>query len=952
MVEIILIVLILILSLILIRFNFISAVILALVLSTFLHKELFSLYLWDLLPVRVLMGAFLINSIYEFIRFNKLSLRFLPYLKDPFILINILIIFARLISTINSLNLNASLNLNLFFISITIFVINIYIKLKPSEILDLLKKYINISVILSLIVFVQLFAYFKYSFLFGAILNIAGNSIDFPAFSLSSEFFTNALKIVVMTRVGSLFWDVNHFGGFIAALITPLIALIMASDFKKEKIGWKVFSLSVLLTTLFLTNSRSAWILSFVSLAIYFSLIIYRKLGKKGIFYSLGVISFLSIILLSMYLDKGSLFREKVRSYFHYRLDSFDSHFLLLQGTVDVFNKFPFIGGGSSSFFEHFKSTPTSNEFLRRDPAGLSVRVPAHSIWGEYLSETGLFGTSLFVLFVLFTLGVFIYTISLSKDSKNFFLQTSFFATFIGWLVCGIFYSYNSEFFYFLIMFPLIYAIKEYKVSLDEVLLYFKSRSYFSNILILAVGFSMIFFNLGTNKLIPFDEAIYAKVAKNILSTGDFFTLTWNLGINYWFEKPPFYFISTAFLFDLIGVSEFSARLTTALFSIICLIFTYRIGKLVDSSRVGFYSILALILNTSYLYYSRTAMLDVILTSFITIASYFYLKHLNSKTNLSLYLVGIFIGMAVLTKSIVGFLPLGFIFIHILYLYFVKEVKLKLAVINFSKILLISLLVSLPWHIYMYFLHGNLFVDSYFGYHLIQRFSSEIEDKGGPWYYYIDVIRNSMRLWYLILLPGLFIVFLKLIKNIKEKNLAFLLIASAVTFLFFSVSSSKLRWYIIPIYPFLSVIASIFVSYALDILSKKVKDIKVLFLVSFLFIIFNFSYFYSVRSMVYTGDLNGKTSKLLLRSNEVPSKEFDFIYLDKVDYSTANYYSEKKFEIVDYQTLRVKLNDIKNSGGKALFITGESRFRNIKEVIPEVQYIDGNNDFTLGSIAF
>ena len=77
MIEILLIAGILIVTLILLRYNFFSALILALVLSTFLHKELFSIYIWDMLPIRIFMGAFLINSFYEFVRFNGLSFKFI-----------------------------------------------------------------------------------------------------------------------------------------------------------------------------------------------------------------------------------------------------------------------------------------------------------------------------------------------------------------------------------------------------------------------------------------------------------------------------------------------------------------------------------------------------------------------------------------------------------------------------------------------------------------------------------------------------------------------------------------------------------------------------------------------------------------------------------------------------------------------------------------------------------
>ena len=117
-----------IISLILIRVNFFSSLILALVLSGFLHKELFSMYIWDVLPIRIFMGAFLISSVYDFFKFNKLSFRFLPYLKDPFIVLNILLITSKLISTINSLSINHSLFLNMFFITVSVFIITVYIK--------------------------------------------------------------------------------------------------------------------------------------------------------------------------------------------------------------------------------------------------------------------------------------------------------------------------------------------------------------------------------------------------------------------------------------------------------------------------------------------------------------------------------------------------------------------------------------------------------------------------------------------------------------------------------------------------------------------------------------------------------------------------------------------------------------------------------------------------------
>ena len=953
MIEILLIIGILIVSFYLLRKNFFSGLVLALVLSTFLHKELFSIYIWDMLPIRIFMGAFLLNSVYEFYLFNKFSTKFVKYLKDPFILLNIFVVFSKLISIINSLNLSASINLNIFTITASVFLITIYIKLGYQEILNLFEKYIVIGVILSLVTLVQLFLYFKYSFLFGAILNIAGSSVDFPAFSLSKDFFNNSLRIVVMTRVGSLFWDVNHFGGFLAGLVVPLLALLFQKNTEGRKSkNWNLFYFFVLNLGLFLTNSRSAWILAAVGYLIFMIFAVYRKIGKKGIAFTLLGITIFSTFLLFLYQDKNSYFREKVKSYFHYRLDSFDSHFLLLQGTIEVFNQNPFIGGGAGSFFEHFKTTPISNEFLRRDPAGLSVRVPAHSVWGESLAETGVVGTSVFVLFVLFILGNLFYAVIHSQDADDYFLASSFIGTTFGWLISGIFYSFNSEFFYILFFFPVIYVIKRNKIKLEEVLLYFKAKSFYSLLILFAISFYMIFINLGTNKFIPFDEAIYAKVAKNMFETGDYFSLTWLSHENNWFEKPSLFFVLASMSYSLFGVGEFAARFATAVFSIICLIYTYRIGKKVKDSVTGYFAVLAMVLNVSYLYYSRTAMLDVMLTALTTASVFYFLQSLGSRKNLNLVLSGLFIGLAVMVKSIVGFLPLVIFFIFYVIQLFIKKFAFKEMVINMLVLTLVSLLVSAPWHIYMYLVWGYEFINTYFGYHLFRRYTTTIEDKGGPWYFYFTVIRNSMRIWFLILIPALILFVYKFIKEKLSSEKLIILIASLFVLVFFSTSSSKLKWYVMPIYPFLAVICGFLISEVKEFIFKKTKSLQLTFIATFLFIIVNFYYFYSVRDMVYTGDLTGRLVTLIQVNNL--EKDLKYSYFDKIDNPLAVYYSEKDFDIVDYSKLKEKLMDFKNTPHsetlKTTFITSQSRYKSLKEVFPELSIDAENKDFVLGSL--
>jgi len=948
MTEIILATILFILCFILIRYRFFVSITVGLILSVLLHKELFSIYIWDLLPIRIFMSAFLLSSLIDFFKYNRFSLKFVEYLKEPFIVLNLLLIVSKLLSLINTLSLSSTIFLNIFFINISIFLITIYIKLKDQEIFSLLKNYMFISVVISLITFLQLYFYFQYSFLFGAVLNVAGRSIDVPDFTLSGAYFTEVLKILVMTRVGSLFWDVNHFGGFIASTLILAFVYLLTSPDKKRFILY-LFSFLTLGLVLFLTNSRSAWILSLVSFLVFFVCLIYRKVGKKGIIYAFTLLTVVSIFLTFQYQDKDSWFREKVKSYFHYRLDSFDSHFLLLRGTVNVFDKFQWVGGGVGSFFEHFKSTETADEFLKRDPAGLSVKVPAHTIWGETIAETGMFGLVLFILLVLLLLSTAVYSV-IHTEKEDFLFSSAVLGLTLGWLVAGIFYSYNSEFFYICLILPFFYLYKRLNLTLDTLIQYFTHKSIFGFSILFLICTYLVFFNLGTNRFIPFDEAIYAKVAKNVYETGDYFTLRWYPN-SFWFEKPPIYFVVTSFFYSIFGVSEFSARLFTAICSLILVVVTYKFSKLIfDNSRAAFFSVLALITNVSYLYYSRMAMLDVIFTLFIVSSCYYFIKYQSDFLYRNLILCGVMVGLAVMTKNVIGLMPLGFFGVYYLIKLFQDKRFFWIAFRNLCSILIFCLIISVPWHYYMYSLYGMEFINSYFGYHLFQRFGTVIEQKGGPWYFYFLVIQNSMRLWYGALILGLFYFLYRIYKEKFNQNYMFLVYSAAIILFIFSYSSSKLRWYIIPIYPFLSIIAGFFIAEVLSLIDRYTKKPFITFLTSFLIITSSFYYLYFVRNMVFTSNLTGRMVEMVLLNNNQTYNKADIVFIDKVDLPLILFYSDKNYQSVLYTSLRVNLQNYKANKSNATFITSQSRFLDIQRLIPEVTKIGENKDYVLGSL--
>lgn len=378
------------LSFILIRKNFNAAIYLMLILSVLLHKELFSFFRWDLLPIRMftfaLLCSFAVDIVIKVISKSGRSEIARGYFKNPFVLLLGTLWLINGASIIFSLNLKASILLYGFFTTMVIAFITLYKKLEndPSQSLKYIKFYISLAFLLTLFGYFQYYLYTSTGKIIGALWNVPNN---FP-------------------RIGATFWDVNHYGAFLAALLPVSAAFVLIEKKLKSKIYYFIISTS-LLVSLLITNSRTAWIMAFISFITFLLVLLITRFGKKGILILLTPLVAISITVSVMYSQKDSPFRAAVKQYFHYRLDSFDSHILLLTGTFEIFQEHPILGGGYGGFFEHFSKTKSGPIFFGRDPVALTTRVPAHTIWGEVMADTGAVGFGYFCFLLCLSWGRF-----------------------------------------------------------------------------------------------------------------------------------------------------------------------------------------------------------------------------------------------------------------------------------------------------------------------------------------------------------------------------------------------------------------------------------------------------------------------------------------------------------------------------------------------------------------
>ncbi len=356
----------------------------------------------------------------------------------------------------------------------------------------------------------------------------------------------------------------------------------------------------------------------------------------------------------------------------------------------------------------------------------------------------------------------------------------------------------------------------------------------------------IIFQNLGKNALIDWDESIYAGVSREILETGNRLDLHWNKEL--WFEKPPLYFWLTAGAFKIFGVNEFAARFWSASAGVAGIILVYLFGRDMVDRKVGFISALALLSTVHWVFQARNGTLDVITAAFILLTLYLFTKARRQKRFWPW--VGVALGLTFMTKSVVALIPLAvmgiFAVVDIVVVWLgafgrssvgqgqalpCRQAGLQLQGIiesikrtyPFKSLLLAAagfLITVLPWHVAEYIRHGEAFWNEYFMYHVLAR-TKGIEGHDHPFFWYHNVVKHLARHWYVVLIPGLALqTYLAIFKKQLRKRAVFLLLWFSLTFLIFSYSTSKIQWYIIPIYPAIALICGYLGAYIFSFFPK------------------------------------------------------------------------------------------------------------------------------------
>ena len=384
------------------------------------------------------------------------------------------------------------------------------------------------------------------------------------------------------------------------------------------------------------------------------------------------------------------------------------------------------------------------------------------------------------------------------------------------------------------------------------------------------IGGLAFFWNLGNLGLLDETEPLFAEASRQMLVTGDWITPYFNGETR--FDKPPLIYWLMAIAYQMVGVNEWGVRLPSAFsaFILVCLGFYtlsyyvqwtqfYTVQKHEQQSLMGsFYqpqfrtvilhplpwmAATLMAFNPQIIAWARIGVSDLLLTACMgsALLAFFlgYATHEENSSPLSenkqqvknlnpfkLLLISgfnrsqfwylafyILSALAVLTKGPVGIVLPGLIIgSFLIYVGKVNQIISEMIPLQGS---IIFFAMTLPWYILVTLINGESYINSFFGYHNFERFTSVVNHHAAPWYFYFIVVLVGFAPFSVYLPVAIASTqfwkrrYWQRQTRIQQLKL-FSVFWFAVIFLFFTVAVTKLPSYVLPLMPASALLVSIF----------------------------------------------------------------------------------------------------------------------------------------------
>ncbi|HAX77717.1 MAG TPA: glycosyltransferase, partial [Cyanobacteria bacterium UBA11372] len=293
---------------------------------------------------------------------------------------------------------------------------------------------------------------------------------------------------------------------------------------------------------------------------------------------------------------------------------------------------------------------------------------------------------------------------------------------------------------------------------------------------VLLIGLVAFFWNLGSIGLIDETEPLFAEAARQMTETGDWIVPFFNGKTR--FDKPPLVYWLMAIAYKIIGVNEWAVRLPSAIAALGLTAlgfytlrrFAFPQTRLIEPKIPNYLWFSAWIgaaliaLNPLTIVWARTGVSDMLLVGCMGSALLcFFIGYAQreqvtpgageqggrgeKKEEFSPWYVAFYVlsALAVLAKGPVGIVLPGLI----IGAFLVYLGKFRLVVRQMRPLLggLIFAAITVPWYVLVIWKQGDAYINSFFGYHNVQRFTSVVNDHAGPWYFYFLIVLVGFAPW-------------------------------------------------------------------------------------------------------------------------------------------------------------------------------------------------------------
>jgi len=314
-------------------------------------------------------------------------------------------------------------------------------------------------------------------------------------------------------------------------------------------------------------------------------------------------------------------------------------------------------------------------------------------------------------------------------------------------------------------------------------------------LLLLGIGFFLFFYKVGDRDLWAPDEDEYAQMSREMIRYGNWIFPTVNG--QPWAVKPVLYNWLIALVAMPQGdVSEFDARIFSALAALGTILVIFYLGRRMFSARAGFLAATVLGTSALFLKFARWSQTYMLSTFLATLAIFLFYRGYRSekKRTISYLLAYAAAGLGVLTMGPVNLVMPGLTIF--LYLALMKDLghirRLKL-----GWGILIFLAITAPWYIAVSLQDG-------YGFELLIKTNiSRYFDTwthAQPFYYYLINLPWAFAPWSLFLPGALHLAFTRRSGG-DRPALRLLLVWAVGLFVFFSLSQAKRNEYLLGMYP-------------------------------------------------------------------------------------------------------------------------------------------------------